>query len=379
MEIKKLILIIDDELDFLQTMRFFLEGSNFRVIAASTPEEGLEKVKLKPDLILLDLKMPRINGHQMCKRIKEDNAAVDIPIIMFTSQDSTLDKVEAFELGVADYIGKTFSFEEILARIQAVLRKSSPRVISQTNDERSKRILELRSIIEDKNLRILYQPIVNLVTRKPIGYEALTRGPAGTFLENPVNLFTLATEANMFIELNTICLSLASKKADFIKPDELLFLNIDPLMINTENFKNMDFLKDSSIKPSQVSIEITERVYIKNFAKFSSDLTYFRSLGVRISIDDIGEGYSSLNALAELKPEYMKVTLGLVRNVDTDEGKRSIIQVIVDLAKKLNGIIIAEGIETEEENKTLISMGVEFGQGYLFAKPQEPGDLKDSY
>jgi EAL domain-containing protein (putative c-di-GMP-specific phosphodiesterase class I)/CheY-like chemotaxis protein len=376
MEVKKLILIIDDEADFLQTMRFFLEGANFRIITASTPEEGLEKVKLRPDLIMLDLRMPRIDGHQVCKRIKEDSTSADIPIIMFTSQDSTLDKVEAFELGVADYIGKNFSFEEIIARIQAVLRQASAKTNSQANEERSKRIIELRSIIENKNLRMLYQPIVNLTTRKPIGFEALTRGPAGTFLESPINLFTLATEANMFIELNTICLTLAAKKADFIAPGELLFLNIDPLMIDAEHIKNMDFLKGSSIKPSQVSLEITERVYVKNFAKLSSDLNYFKSLGVKISIDDIGEGYSSLKALAELKPEFMKVTLDLVRNVDKDEGKRGIIQVIVDLAKRLNGIIIAEGIETEEENNTLISMGVEFGQGYLFAKPQEPEKLK---
>ncbi|MFH1641208.1 MAG: EAL domain-containing protein, partial [Candidatus Omnitrophota bacterium] len=368
-----------DEQDFLKTMRFFLEGSNFRIITASTPEEGLEKVKLKPDLILLDLRMPRIDGHQVCKRIREDISNADIPIIMFTSQDSTLDKVEAFELGVSDYIGKNFSFEEILARIQAILRKSSGKISSQANDERTRRIMELRGIIEEKKLRILYQPIINLSTRKPIGFEALTRGPSGTFFESPLNLFNLATEANMFIELNTLCLTLAAQKARFIKEGELLFLNIDPLMVNTEDFKNMDFLKGSSIKPSQVSIEITERVCVKNFAQLSSDLNYFKSLGVKISIDDIGEGYSSLKALAELKPEFMKVTLDLVRNVDKDEGKKGIIQVIVDLAKRLNGVIIAEGIETEEENNTLISMGVEFGQGFLFAKPQEPEQLKDSY
>ena len=371
METKKLILIIDDEPDFMEMMRFFLENANFRVIIASTPEEGLEKALLKPDLILLDLMMPRMDGHEVCRRLKENDLSLSISIIMLTCKDRTFDKVEAFNLGVTDYIGKQFPFEEILARIRAVLRETSPEITFQAKQERNKKILELGKIINEKNLRTLYQPVVVLSTRQPIGYEALTRGPLGSPLENAADLFALANEENMFPELDRICLSLAAKKATFLSPNHLLFLNTDPIVLNKEYFKNLDFLKDSTLSPYQICIEITERTCVKNFAKLSADLGYFKSLGAKVAIDDVGEGYSSLKAIAELKPEFIKVDMGLVRNVNADGIKGSLIQVIADLTKKVNSHLIAEGIETEEEYKTLLSLGVEYGQGYLFAKPSE--------
>ena len=371
MENKKLILIIDDEPDLLEMMRFFLESANFRVIIASAPEEGLEKARLKPDLILLDLNMPRMSGHEVCKRLKEDELSLSIPVIMLTCQDKTLDKVEAFNLGVADYIGKDFPLEEILARIKAVLRETAPAATSLAKQERNKKILELRMIVEEKNMRTFFQPIVTLASKKPIGYEALTRGPAGSFLENPVDLFTLANEESMFFELSRASLSLAVKRATFIGQGQLLFLNIDPIILNKDDFKGLDFLADSKITASQVCIEITERTCINGFARLSSDLKYFKAQGVKVAIDDVGEGYSSLKAIAEIRPEFIKVDMGLVRGVNADEVKKSLVQAIADFAKKMHSYLIAEGIETQEEYSALLSLGVEYGQGYLFAKPAE--------
>ncbi len=373
METKKLILIIDDEPDFVETMKFFLENSNFRVVSAFTAEDGLEKAGLhKPDLILLDLIMPKISGHEVCRRIKENNSTAHIPIIILTAKDKILDKVEAFNLGATDYIGKHFSFEEILARIKAALREGSPETDSRAKEERDKKILALRKVIDEKSIRMLFQPIVVLATRQPTGYEALMRGPQASFLENPLELLALATEANMLLELHILSLSLAAKMASFIPPGLLLFLNTDPLIINTDYFRNMDFLKNSTMKPSQICIEITERTYIKSFTKLSSDLEYLKSRGVKIGVDDVGEGYASLKAIAELKPEFLKVDIDIVRNIDSDKIKNSLMRLILELAKEINSHLVAEGIETEAENNALIAMGVEYGQGFLFAKPCAP-------
>lgn len=371
METKKLILLIDDEPDFLVTMRFFLENSNFRTITASSPEEGLEKARLKPDLILLDLIMPGMDGHEVCRRLKEDSTTLFIPIIMLTSHDKTLDKVEALNLGVADYIGKHFPFEEILARIKAVLREKTIALSLEAIQERNKKILELRRIIDEVNLRILFQPIVELPTRQPIGYEAFTHGPKGSFLENAVDLFSLANEANMFYELDKLCLSLAIKKASFIPSEQLLFLNTDPTVIDKQYFRNLNFLEDYPVRPSRICLEITERTCITNFSRLSDDLNYLRSLGIRVAIDDVGEGYASLKAIAELKPEFIKIDISLVRNVDSDGVKNNLVQFIVNLGKKINSCLIAEGIETEEEYNMLLFLGVDYGQGYLFARPFE--------
>ncbi len=371
MENKKLILLIDDSPDFTEIMKLFLEASNFRVITASRGVEGLEKALLKPDLILLDLNMPLMNGHETCKHLKEKEETKAIPVVMLTSQDATLDKVEALEIGVVDYIGKHFPLEEILARIKAIIRQASPETSSQASEERNKRIMELRKIIDEKLIRPFYQPIVDLKTKEPIGFESLSRGPKGNILESPIDLFNVASDSNMFFALDSLCRSLGAKKADFLTKDQLLFMNTDPLVIDTEGFEKLEFLKDSLVTPRQLCFEITERTCIKNFSSLKTGLEYFKSQGIQIAIDDVGEGYSSLKAIAELKPKFLKIDISLVRNIDTDDIKQSLVSVIRDIAIKLNSHIIAEGIETPQEHETLLKLGIEYGQGYLFARPFE--------
>jgi EAL domain-containing protein (putative c-di-GMP-specific phosphodiesterase class I) len=204
-----------------------------------------------------------------------------------------------------------------------------------------------------------------------MGYEALSRGPQGTVLENPVDLFAVAVDENMFTELDALALSLAVQRAGFLSHNHILFLNVNPAFIDADYFKYLDFLKDSKIIPSSICIEITERTCIKNFTKLSSMLEYFQRLGMKIAIDDVGEGYSSLKAIAELKPDFIKAGMSLIRNIDSDTTKNSLVQLIAELAIKMKSHVIAEGIETEEEYKTLLKLGVEYGQGFLFAKPSE--------
>jgi EAL domain-containing protein (putative c-di-GMP-specific phosphodiesterase class I)/CheY-like chemotaxis protein len=371
MEAKKQILVIDDEQDFLEIISFTLENAFYGVMTASSPEEGLEKAKLNPDLILLDLKMPGMNGHEVCKRLKEDLSTMHIPVIILTSSGDTLDKVQAFNLGVVDFINKQFPIEEILVRIKSVLRRSSFVLGTLSEQQKAEKICELRNIIDQKDIRTVFQPIVTLASRQPIGYEALARGPKGTFFENPVNLFAVATEGNMAYELDTLCLSLAVKRAaPFIK-QQLLFLNTDPTVVNSDYLKKLEFLKGSTLAPSQICIEITERAFITNFEKLATNLNSLKPMGVMIVIDDLGAGYSSLRAIVELKPAFIKADISLVRSIDSDLIKQSLMQVISELAKKINSILIAEGVETEEEFKTLDSMSVQFGQGFLFARPSE--------
>ncbi|MCX5678147.1 MAG: EAL domain-containing response regulator [Candidatus Omnitrophica bacterium] len=365
----KTILMIDDEVDFLSTTQFLLESSNFKVITASTPHEGLRKALLKPDLILLDINMPEMDGLTVCKRLKENKATEDIPIIMLTLNTTTLEKVTAFDFGVADYMGKQFPFEEMLVRIQAVLKTKSPEKARESVEEKNRKISDLRDIVQRKNLQILFQPIVLLKTGVPIGYEALARGPKGTLFENPADLFTFATDVNMFNELDSICRDISIERAVFLKSGEILFLNIDPAITGTPHFKKLKFLNNSKIAPSQICLEITERTFVKNFPMLSMNLKEVRSEGVRVAIDDIGEGYSSLNAIAELRPEFIKIDINIIRNMETDSVKQNLVRLVADLARNTNSRLIGEGIETKKECDTLLSLGVEYGQGYHFSKP----------
>lgn len=371
MEVKKTILLIDDETDFVSMFRFILENSSFRVISASTPEEGLEKAKQNPDLILLDLNMPGMNGHEVCKRLKEDKNTLHIPVIMLTCQDKTIDKIEAFNLGVVDYIHKQIPTQEIIVRIKAILKRTSSAISSLTVQERNEKMMQLRKILDEKDIRTMFQPIIRMNDRHPIGYEALTRGPKGTFFENPLNLFAVADEADMSFDLDALCLAQSVKRAESFIKDRLLFLNADAGVLNSEYLRNLEFIKGTSILPSQICIEITERTCISNFSLLSKNLNTLKPIGVMFVIDDLGEGYASLKAIIELHPEFIKIDMSLIRNINADLIKQSLVQLICDLAKKINSRLIAEGIETEEEYQTLLALGLEYGQGYLFAKPTE--------
>lgn len=121
------ILIVDDELDTLLPLKRALELEDFKVIEAQDGLEALEKVSAEtPDLILLDLMLPKLNGFEVCQRLKRDEATSSIPIIMLTAKSETSDKVEGIEIGADDYVTKPFDLDELKARIKAVLRRTAP-------------------------------------------------------------------------------------------------------------------------------------------------------------------------------------------------------------------------------------------------------------
>lgn len=117
-----LVLVVDDELRYLRLLRFNLESSGYRVIAAATGKEAVQAAaSLNPDLVLLDLRLPDLDGFEVCRRIREFSP---VPIIMVTARGEVLDKVRGLKLGADDYIAKPFSAEELLARVETVMRRS---------------------------------------------------------------------------------------------------------------------------------------------------------------------------------------------------------------------------------------------------------------
>ena len=118
----KKILIVEDEKDMVTGLKFNLEARDYTVIAAYDGEAGYQKaLKEQPDLVILDLMLPKLNGYEVCKRLKEE--VPDLPIIMLTAKSQEAEIVTGLELGADDYITKPFSVLELLARIKAVFRR----------------------------------------------------------------------------------------------------------------------------------------------------------------------------------------------------------------------------------------------------------------
>jgi len=157
---KEKILIVEDEKDIIKMLEYNLKKEGFRVIAARDGEDALDlAVRDHPDLILLDLMLPGMDGLEVCKALKKESKASSIPIIMLTAKSQESDKVVGLELGADDYITKPFSPRELIARIKAVLRRAT---------EKEK----LPEIFQAQDLKIDFSKISVTVKDKPVELTA---------------------------------------------------------------------------------------------------------------------------------------------------------------------------------------------------------------
>ncbi|MBP2625303.1 MAG: diguanylate cyclase/phosphodiesterase with domain containing protein [Firmicutes bacterium] len=231
---------------------------------------------------------------------------------------------------------------------------------------------ELEIILKSKDIKAIFQPIVSLVDGEVFGYEALSRGPKGSLLERPDVLFPAAEQFNKVWELEFLCRSKAFARANGLPKDKMLFVNVDPKIINDPRFQKgvtLDMLAHYQIDASNIIFEITEKNSIEDYKSFRKVLDNYTSQGYKIAIDDTGSGYSGLKLLAETRPQFIKIDMDLVRNIDKDAFKKGLMKAFYEFSVVANMKMIAEGIETFDELNTLINIGIPYGQGYLLQRP----------
>ncbi|MBS3955977.1 MAG: GGDEF domain-containing protein [Clostridiales bacterium] len=238
-----------------------------------------------------------------------------------------------------------------------------------------KRADHLRHIIDTRDVRTLVHPVFDLRDMSVVGYEALSRGPAGTEFEHPDKLFKVAYDTDLVMRLERLCRTRAIEAAAGLPEGRLLFINVEPEAVGDPHLRDMvksSILDHARIEPESIVLELTERAAINDFVAFRATLELLRALGFSISVDDAGAGYASLQCLAEVNPEWLKIDLSLVRGCDGDDIRRSLITSLVTFADSASVKLVAEGIETAEELAMVRSLGVRYGQGFYFGRPVEP-------
>ncbi|MDF2922972.1 MAG: RNase stability modulator [Paenibacillaceae bacterium] len=231
---------------------------------------------------------------------------------------------------------------------------------------------EFLSIISTHNITSVYQPIVSLRDASVFGFEALTRGPRDSEFQSPLALFGYAEAHGELYALDRLAREKAIEGCHSLQKEQRVFINIPAQVINDPQFApgiTLQALKRCGISPHNVVLELTERSSIEDFATAKRILQHYRNQGYQIAIDDAGAGYSSLQAIAELKPDFIKVDRSLIMNIHQDKMKEMILETFVSFARKMSIRIIAEGIESWEELKKLSQMGVHYGQGFLLGRP----------
>lgn len=234
---------------------------------------------------------------------------------------------------------------------------------------------ELLRIIRDKKIVPVFQPIVSLKDGEIMGYEALARGPSDSPLHMPAQLFSVAVKHKMLLALEHICREVSIQQTQMLAPGQQLFLNVTPEVINDPEFRNgrtKQVVLHHGLIPEQITFEITERTAISDFGNFTRALHHYRTQGYCIAVDDAGAGYSSLQAIAELYPDFIKLDMSIVRDIHNNPFKIAILEALVNLASAMNSKIIAEGVETMDELLTVMKLGVGYAQGFFFARPSNP-------
>ncbi|MDT0276328.1 EAL domain-containing protein [Blastococcus goldschmidtiae] len=219
-----------------------------------------------------------------------------------------------------------------------------------------------------------YQPIVRLADRSVVAHEALLRGFVDGREVGGGDLFFVAESAGWLARLDRIGRESAiTGAAPWLGGDDL-FINVNPTSIyraqvclaSTEQVAHA-----SGLAPEQFVFEVVESHAIADRGHLVSVLEHYRSLGWRVALDDVGAGYSSLSLLAAVRPEVVKLDKGLVQGLP-DEGARTVLKAVTDLAHELGAVVVAEGIETEELAEQVAELGADLGQGWLFGRPVRP-------
>jgi EAL domain-containing protein (putative c-di-GMP-specific phosphodiesterase class I) len=228
--------------------------------------------------------------------------------------------------------------------------------------------VQLKRIIGQKQLRPAFQPLRHLSDDEVIGWEALIRGPQGTPFERPNVLFAVAQENDMEVELETLCLETIFRGLPRGIGTRRLFVNASSTLLRHPVFLDERNLTAINRSHADVVIEISEKEMV-DYSSFGDILATVRGAGLKIAIDDAGSGYSGLEAILNLRPDYIKVADSLVRRLETDPIKREIITSLASIGRRIEATLVAEGIEREEEREALIELGVEYGQGFLLGRP----------
>jgi len=240
----------------------------------------------------------------------------------------------------------------------------------------------LDKILDGECILPVYQPIVSLTDGQIFGYEALSRITEKELDMDIGQLFKIADKTNRVWELEALCRTKALKNSVHITNGKKLFLNVNPNIIHDEKFRE-GFLKTDSegftktrlheygLDINNIIFEITERVAINDSEAFIGSIKHYRDQNFGIAIDDVGSGYSGLNTITNIRPNIMKLDMDLIRNIDKDETKQFLCKAMVDFGKSAGILLIAEGIETEEELKTLIKLNVTLGQGFFLDIPRQ--------
>ncbi len=233
----------------------------------------------------------------------------------------------------------------------------------------------LRGAIQQRTLEVWYQPMMCLETMRCSAAEALIRLPDGQGGHYSAGQVISLAERNGLVEelgdyvLNAACAFMRTQGGALGLQRIGVNLSVQQLMVGNSAEHLLDLIRSAGVDPRQVTLEITESVLIQAIDHTAKTLKLLRQAGIRIALDDFGVGYSSLNYLSNLPVDIIKIDRSLTKQILTNEKQRALLNSIVEMAVINDLTVVAEGVETGEEQALIAAAGVHCIQGYYYARP----------
>jgi EAL domain-containing protein (putative c-di-GMP-specific phosphodiesterase class I) len=347
-----------------------------------TAREAGEAVDLanryRPDVALLDVRMPGGGGPVAARGIRRCSPRTEIiALSTFEAPESVMTMLEA---GASGYVSKGDSTLEIVRAIRQCrqgktalsgrIRDSVAEELAQQASKRvtdtpwAKRRARIQRFIDGEGLDIVFQPIVELQTGRVVAVEALSR-----FVwrprRSPDAWFHEASAVGLGVPLELAAAAKALSSLGALPPSVCLSINFSPQALESAEFAVL-----VAHQPlDRLIVEVTEQTDASGSLSLEETLAPWRWGGLLVAVDDAGSGFSTLNRIVQLRPEFIKLDITMTRHIETDAARQLLVEKLQGFAAEVGATLIAEGIETDGQIDRLLSLGVGVGQGFRLGRP----------
>ncbi len=371
------ILVVDDEESLIRVIVRVLNGAGYDVATAT---DGVKATELMAegtfDAVVSDIDMPRMNGIQLLQTVRRRD--LDVPVVLMTGNPGLDTAVQAVAHGALQYLIKPVNTDELVKVIQRAVRlnrmaklKRDALALASEGGLGIADPFALEASFERAldSLWMAYQPIVRVADRSLFGFEALLRSEEKA-LPHPGAILDAAERLGRLDDLGRRIRAAACAPVPGAPSESMFFVNLHARDLVDETL--LSRASPLSAIAGRVVLEITERASLDGVKDARAKIAELRRMGYRIAIDDFGAGYAGLTSFATLEPEFVKLDMSLVRDVDKNPTKEKLIRSMTSLCKELGMMVVAEGVETIAERDVVVALGCDLLQGYLLAKPGRP-------
>ncbi|NRA36344.1 MAG: EAL domain-containing protein [Polyangiaceae bacterium] len=359
----------------LRSIRRLLTAKGYEVEEASDGKAAVARSEKGDfDVILSDIAMPGMDGIDLLRAVRRRN--LDVPVVLITGEPAVSTAVKALKLGAFHYLTKPVELAELEEVIDkaaclhrmARMKREAARLLGNPHPTDDDSELEANFQHALGAIWIAYQPIISARTGHLFGYEALLRSRSPT-LPYPGAMLDAAERLDRIHQLGRTIRALATEPMPQ-RPAANLFVNL-----HTNDLLDEELFDPNSLLSGiadRVILEVTERASLGQVGDAKKRVAELREMGFRIAIDDLGAGYAGLTSFAQLEPEVVKLDMSLIRDIHISKTKQKLVRSMTALCQDMGMLIVAEGIECTEERDTLMEIGCDLFQGFLFAKPDRP-------